>query len=457
VSTRRASLRRRLLLLLAGSMLLGQLLVGAGVFLAAQEEIGELFDAELAGSARTLLDLPIGAGAPDATAPPAAPLHDYERKLAHVLRDEQGRIIHRSAYADLAWVDQNCAGFGSAAREGQDWRLVCLARPGRHVVVGQRLDIRGELQRNILTSQFLPFLLALPLIVALAWLAIGRGLEPLDALSAEIARRAPRDLDPIAPAGDIPREVEPLVAELNRLLSRVGAAIEHERRFTADAAHELRTPLAALRTQAEVARAALPAGTAARALDNVIAGVERAAHLVGQMLELARVDHSERARRAPVALYPLAQAVIGEAAQAAIDRQIELSLDGERKASVAGDQNLLAILLRNLVDNAVRYTPPGGEVRVRVAAGLIEVQDNGPGIPAEEREQVLQRFVRGAGSAAGGSGLGLSIVARVAQLHEARLVLDEAPGGPGLAARVVFPPDRPTRQRTAPDRSAAPV
>jgi two-component system sensor histidine kinase QseC len=433
------SLRRRLLLPLIASITLGVGAVGVGVFLSAQDEIDELFDAQLAQAARTLLELPLEPGELHDDERPAA-IHPYEHKLAFVLRRRDGSIVQRSPFADLGSVPLDCAGFVTREIGDLQWRLDCFAAPARglQVVVGQRLDIREELVRNIVVSQFLPFLLALPLVVGIAWIAVGRGLAPLEALSTDIARRSPRDLRPVE-IGSVPAEVAPMVAALNRLLGLVARTLEQERGFTADAAHELRTPLAALRTQAEVARNALPAGVARQALDKVVQGVERATHLVEQLLVLARVDDSEAVAKVAVALHALAREIVTEAAEQAQARELELSLAGAAAATTRGHRAWLAILLRNLVDNAIRYTPDGGAVEVRVEDDLIEVVDNGPGIPAEERDQVTGRFYRGSPGKGAGAGLGLSIVARIAELHDATIELADGDGGRGLRVRVRFP------------------
>jgi two-component system, OmpR family, sensor histidine kinase QseC len=222
--------------------------------------------------------------------------------------------------------------------------------------------------------------------------------------------------------------------------------VENERRFTADAAHELRTPLAALQTHAEVALAARNARERDQALAHVTEGTQRASRLVAQLLVLARLDaRSAPPPLAPVSLAQLAAAQVAELAPLAAQRGINLGLveEGAQAAAVAGDADLLGVLLRNLVDNAVRYTPRGGTVDVALRPGpeqvLLEVVDTGPGIPEEERARVLERFHRIRGSGEEGSGLGLSIVARIAQLHRAPLTLAEGTGGRGLRVTVALP------------------
>jgi two-component system sensor histidine kinase QseC len=223
----------------------------------------------------------------------------------------------------------------------------------------------------------------------------------------------------------------------------VRSSLESERRFTSDAAHELRTPLAALKTQLQVAQGAGDSGERDRAIGKAITAGDRATHLVEQLLTLARLEHDTwQSQAESIDLHGLAAQVLAESAQAATEKDIRLSLEGESGLAITGHAGLLGILLRNLVDNALRYSPPHTEVSVRVrhAASevVLEVQDQGPGIPPAERENALRRFHRLEDAEASGSGLGLSIVARIAQLHGARLALSDAPGGRGLMVKVGF-------------------
>lgn len=219
---------------------------------------------------------------------------------------------------------------------------------------------------------------------------------------------------------------------------RIQQSIENERRFTADAAHELRTPLAALATQAEVARRAQNAPEREHALDQLTVSARRAARLVDQLLTLARLEPESGPSLSPV---NLAQRVIESCADcgpAALDKGIDLVLEVNRDVPVMGNDDLLRVLLRNLLDNAVRYTPAGGKVGVGVTANAVVITDTGPGIPAAERERVFDRFYRLAGQEEEGSGLGLSIVRRITELHGARLELADGPGNLGLMASITF-------------------
>ena len=283
----------------------------------------------------------------------------------------------------------------------------------------------------------LPALIVLPLLGGWTWIAIRRGLRPLDVVAGEIAAREPDRLAALTPAY-APTEVEPLVSAVNNLFTRVEAAIANERRFTADAAHELRTPLAALAAQAQVIGLARDDSERRHALDQLDTSLRRTTRLVEQMLTLARLDHARVAGHTPVRLDSLAEGICADLGALAIERQIGLELEAA-PTTVSSDGDMLAVLLRNLVDNALRYTPAGGRVTVTVRERQLLVTDDGPGIPAAAREAVFDRFHRLAGQDSAGSGLGLSIVRRIAEHIGVRVELQDAAAGRGLTAAVYFP------------------
>ncbi|MCU0976117.1 MAG: ATP-binding protein [Steroidobacteraceae bacterium] len=432
------SLRRRILLLGLGSLALGLAAMGGVVYVSAVHEVNELFDAELAESARMLADLR-SPGQEARSGDATGPGHPYERKLAFVMRDESGAVLLQSRFGDLADSRVPCQGYDEERIGGVDWKLFCLQVPEQRmaVLVGQQLAIRSELEGRILIAQLVPYLLALPLLGLLTWFAVGRALAPLSALSRQIAGRSARNLEPVS-GTDAPEEIEPLVAELNRLLLRVQRTIDDEKRFTADAAHELRTPLAAIRAQTELALRRLPGGDATFALGKVIQGVDRGAHLVDQLLALSRLDHAEEIRRESLALRPLAERSVAQWRERFAAAQVALGVSGDEAARARVDAALVEILLDNLLSNALRHVAAGGRVTIEVGDGALAVEDDGPGIPEHARERVLQRFVRGPDARGTGSGLGLSIVARIAALHGATLSLSTGLQGRGLRVAVDF-------------------
>ena len=302
---------------------------------------------------------------------------------------------------------------------------------------------RAEIVEALGEALAWPLLAAFPALALAIWLGVGSGLRPLGELRRQLARRGAGDLAPLE-AAQAPVEIEPLVAELNRLFARIEEALQRERRLTADAAHELRTPLAVLSTQAQVARRASDAAARNEALDAIVAGAERGARLAEQMLTLARLESrsgADAARR--LDLRELVRGVIAEAAPHAVEKGLDVALEEGGAVELEGHPALLAILARNLVDNAVRYTPPGGRVRaaVRAEAGLarLEVSDDGPGVPPAELTRLGERFHRLADPGESGSGLGLSIVQRIAELHGGKVRYSAGPGGRGLAAAVELP------------------
>lgn len=437
-STRWFSLRRRLLVWLLGGLTCGWLLALAFTYFDAHHEIDELFDAQMVQVAQTMLALASEYDDDDDIARLDQGGHKYQEKFVFQLWDDEGRLLLRSHQAPthlLARVD----GFSESGGLGMDrWRYYSQwDREGRlRVQVGEHHHVREEISGHIAGRLLMPALFGLPLLGVWIWFTTRRSLSPLDDIAAEIAARAPDRLDQVSPAV-APREIHPLLAAMNALFGRVTGAMEQERRFTSDAAHELRTPLAAIVAQAQVARRARDAAEREHALEQIATSGRRAGRLVEQLLTLARLDPAIGLPLEPVRLDLLAAEECAEQGATALERQIALELDADEPVIVSGNADMLRVLLRNLLDNALRYTPQGGKVSVSVTARSLAVADNGPGIPAEERSNALRRFHRLAGQEITGSGLGLSIVARIAELHGARLEL--ADNQPGLVARLEFP------------------
>jgi signal transduction histidine kinase len=292
-----------------------------------------------------------------------------------------------------------------------------------------------------------PLLLVIPALLLLSWLIIGDALRPLYRIGRVVETRSPEDLSPIG-GQDAPREIRPLVGAIDRLLERLRQALERERRFTADAAHELRTPLAALKAQAEVAQRARDPRERTNALRQIDNGVERTTHLIEQLLTLARLepDSNEALKMRPISLCPLIEDAVANLFPNALRKHIDLGLQscGCDGKPVLGNATTLGILLCNLIGNAIRYTPKGGriDIRTHLDAGRVslEVADTGPGIPPQQRKRVFERFYRAnEHRKTDGSGLGLSIVARIVELHGAEITLSETSDSGGLTVAVAFP------------------
>ena len=336
--------------------------------------------------------------------------------------------------------------FYDARLNGEPVRVAGLfvARDGGTVLVqvAETLIKRNRLVNEILIAIAAPALLIAIAALALSWYGIGRSLGPLERLRKEIDSRSPRDLRGVT-EGENPAEVRPLVRALNALFDRLKAAIEIEQRFIANAAHQLRTPLAGLKTHAELARRE-PSNPQMRPLLDMIAGeTERTSHLVNQLLTLARAEGTAATELGgqPLNLRDIAGQAAHEWVPRALEKDIDLGFELEDAWTVA-DTLLVRELLANLLDNAIAYTAAGGAVTVRTrnesGRSTLEVHDNGPGIPAAEREHVFERFYRVPGTASEGSGLGLAIVAEIAERYRATVELTEGADGRGTCVRVLF-------------------
>jgi len=340
--------------------------------------------------------------------------------------------------------------FRDARIGADDVRIALMSVPvtgqtGKTVLiqVAETLVGRRELASNILIGVVVPQLVLILLAALAVWFGVTRGLAPLKSVQAAIASRTQRDLSPVA-EGNAPQEVRPLVTAINDLLGRLQKDIDAQRRFVANAAHQLRTPLAGLKTQTEFALKQTAPEDLRKALKQIHTSADRAAHLVNQLLALARVepDALQADKFELVDLNSVARQATQELVPAAIQKGIDLGFEGASvPAVIAGDHFSLRELIANLIDNAVRYTQPGGNVTVYVSnhRGIcLRVEDNGPGIPSEERERVFERFYRVLGSGVDGSGLGLAIVHEIAQAHNAQVSLAAGAGGTGTTVGVQF-------------------
>ncbi len=456
----RSSLRRRLLITLLSITAVIWLFSAGLNYRDTRHEIGELFDAQMAQTARTLLSV-AGHELDELTDTRrfvgqthihfsgdtrfTAAGHEYEHKMGYQMwQIPENKLMMRSFNAPEAPLNTLQNGYSTETIDGEEWRVFSLLDPetGFMVKIGEALSIRGELTDTVALRIGLPMLFLLPLMALLILLGINRTLRPLRNLASNVSKRSPSSLEAVDDR-DAPCEISPLVDALNRLFLRLSRAFESERRFTADAAHELRTPLAALKIQAQVAKRSSNNEERNQALDRLLEGVERATHLVEQLLTMARVDpEGSTALHTEIRLDRLCEEMLANYVPNAEAKQIELELDVDGVTVLSGLRESLEILLRNLLDNAIRYTPKGGRVSVRLTQcddGSIElhVGDSGPGIPQSEHTQIFDRFYRLAGQNTEGSGLGLSIVQRIAELNQAKIKLGTSELG-GLEVTVHF-------------------
>ena len=432
-----SSIRRRLLWWLMSGLVLALALAGVISYVVARENVRDLFDYQLRKMALTQQhqrhfgpSVPRGEGQGD----------NEEGFLVQVWR--RGGGLQYSSRPAIALPLPKRPGFATRSWQSRGWRSYALFEARRIIQVSQPLGERQEMSAQIAVSNLGPVLGLIPVLLLLVWTVVGVGLKPLTRIAAAVGERHSASLAPLAEEG-LPQEIRPLVEALNELFGRLAQALESQRRFVADAAHELRTPLTAVSLQIQLLERAATSARRAAALAQVKGGLSRATHLVQQLLTMARLEPDAPQRSfSPVDLRELAGTVLAEFAQRARDKGVDLGLIGGDAARVEGDPEALRILLGNLIDNALRHTPPTGRVDVVIARRarqrLLEVRDTGCGIPAAERERVFDRFYRRAGSGATGSGLGLAIVKSIAERHGARVLLEEGEGGKGLTVRVGF-------------------
>ncbi|NTV70453.1 MAG: two-component sensor histidine kinase [Azonexaceae bacterium] len=438
------SLRRRLLGLLLGGVAAAWLVTMVFSYIDAHHEVDELFDAQLAQAAQTLLAL-ASHDEDDGIEDLGEATHKYQRRLRFQIWRTDGTLLMRSKNAPKSPLTVETGFSETQTSEDGHWRHFSQWNEDHslQVQVSENHHIRDELIGHIAWRLLFPALFGLPLIGLWVWLATRQGFASLDGIARQIASRDPQQLQPVHPA-TAPEEIRTLLESLNGLFQRVEHTLESERRFTADAAHELRTPLAALQAQLQVAQRARDNDERDRSLNQLQNGLTRAAHLVDQMLHLARLDpESGLPNPQPVDLARLAEEVCANLGPQILAKNIDFDLTAMPASLVTGQAEWLGVLIRNLVDNAVRYTPEGGQVRVGIVREKtfvrLSIADSGPGIPVEERESVLRRFHRLNQGNQPGSGLGLAIVARIAELHGALLQLATSNTPKGLLVTVQFP------------------
>ena len=428
------SLRARLLLAVLGLLALAVLLVGSIAYRNVRAQTEALFDYHLRQMALSLRDQ--GEIAPAQ----ASALVDEQLDFVVQVWTSDGRAIYATRRHE-ALPQRAQLGFADVRVGAQVWRSFSVAMPARVIQVSQPLAIRRQLAADAAWRAVLPLLLIAPFMAAAAWWLTALALRPLQRVAADVRQRDAQSLAPL-PAAGLPDEVAPLVAALNALLQRLGQSLEAQRAFVADAAHELRSPLTALKLQLQLLRRAGGDTERAAAAEALGAGIERAARLVEQLLALARSEPGAAAAEPQrLDLSELVRQAVADTVPLALARDTRFTLLADAPVTMDGDRTALALLARNLADNAVRYAPHGASVEVRVAqpdgVPTLQVDDSGPGIPAAERERVFDRFYRRGAGDEPGSGLGLAIVRSVAQRHGATVALNDSPLG-GLRVTLRF-------------------
>ncbi|UZR29909.1 ATP-binding protein [Methylococcus mesophilus] len=437
------SIRRRLIAALLATIAGA---VGAGAYAtysAARFEVDALLDYQLRQFALSLGD--------QAYPPPVRQDRDDLDFVIQVWSPEGVQLYFSHPHRSLPGLVGN--GYATVETREGAWRVFALPLGRQVIQVAQPMRVRNKLALQAASRVLAPFVVLFPVLSLAIWFIVGRGLAPLRRLALAVAARTPQSLTPLAEAR-IPDEALPLVHSLNDLLTRLSEALAAQRAFIADAAHELRTPIAAMQLQTDLAEHAGTADERAAAMEDLKAGVRRAARAVQQLLTLARQEpDAVSVPLTRVVLADIARQVVAEHAGLAARKSIDFGFaEVDADLSVTGDPGALHTLLANLVDNAVHYTPQGGVVDVSVRLGeagrpCLEVADTGPGIPADERSRVFDRFYRGLETAEAGTGLGLAIVRAIADRHGATVTLADGVET-GLCVRVAFPAQR--QQDTGP-------
>jgi signal transduction histidine kinase len=430
------SIRARLLVGLLGLVAVISLLAGTITYRRVLDETSNLFDYQLRQMALLMRDqVPFTPGF-------ALPSHPIDSDFVIQIWDIFGTRTYVSR-PGLPFLDRAIIGYSDVTLQNERWRVYALPTETSVIQVAQPWNVREKLAGEAALRALVPLLLLLPLMaIAAAWI-VARAMRPLKGLTAQIEHRDIHSLSPLA-AADLPAEVSPVVEELNRLLDRLSGAFSSQRAFVADAAHELRSPLTALSLQLQLLERARDEAERDLATSRLRAAIERATHLVNQLLTLARNEPEGIAEAATrIALDQIARQAVSDVLPLAQQRRIGVELDAPAEVPVQADAEALRILVRNLLDNAVRYSAEDSAVRMRVyrdpgGRAVLEVSDQGPGIAPADRSRAFARFYRAPGASEGGSGLGLAIVKAIADRHGAQLELADALPQ-GLRVVVRFP------------------
>jgi len=438
------TIRRQLLIYLLGGMFAATLIASFATYIEVRNETNELFDYQLQQIADALPnEIPAGLNLPVGKV-------EHE-EIAVQVWNARGRLVFTSGpVADMPRFPH--FGFHSVVFQGKGWRIFSEGNANRTIQISQPHAARDELAVGMAVRTLTPFMLLVPILALLIWLVVGRSLAPMHRLAHDLSQRSPDALDPL-PDNAYPPELQPILTELNRLLERLARAFATQRAFVADAAHELRTPLAALKLQLQLVEREHDRAQVTAGFGKLHERLNRATHLVQQLLTLARHEHNARPpSHLPIDLRELAAHTVSDHASQAENKGVDLGVVAGTATSpaplVMGDESSLRIMLGNLVDNATRYTHVGGCVDVSVTVAedgspLLRVADNGPGIPEEDRQRVFDRFYRREGTGESGSGLGLFIARTIADQHGAIISLGRTTARGGLTVTVRFKPVQP--------------
>lgn len=434
------SLRKRLLLLLFGAVLLTACAQAFIAYRTSLDETNEIFDYQMEQMALSLRPgLPVGGFPSNGFREDRDESFEF---IVQVSTREGDKIFQSTPSTELPKV--STSGRSTFDARGTTYKLFSLLSGDQLIQVAQDRAARRNLARELALRTVSPIFVMMALLLFLVWWVVSVSLAPVERVRKQVASRQADELNEVSENG-LPDEILPLVHELNLLFNRVRHAFEAQKNFIADAAHELRSPLAALKLQADGLRRAADESSRDIAVQRLTAGIDRATRLVEQLLMLARQQAAPANMdlKKPVHLANMMQSIVGELWETAKARQIDIGLIEADDGVISAHQDAVRILVRNLLDNAIKYTPIGGTVNasVRVVAGHTEltIEDSGPGIPPEDRERVFDRFYRVAGTRSNGSGLGLAIVKTIAEMHAASVSIGRSSNLGGLSVTVVFP------------------
>ena len=451
-----STLTRKLFLRVAPTILITIAIVGAFAFHSATREINNIYDAQLINDANvlwTLLQKEV-----ESTTRPPKQISDIDLAMGNQLAMNENADDYAEAHMFRAWkggvirvfsstafpetVPQQPAGFSQIDFAGQAWRVYSLPIPQTSITieVGEKLALRQTLVLNIMLNLFFPLLILIPIVAFLIWFGINNGLSSIYDLVRQIRSRSPDDLS-VIPIEILPRDLAPIGRSLNQLLGKLERSLIAERRFADHAAHQLRTPQAAVKLLLQMLSATENDDERKAIVRDLETSNERAMRIIEQLLRAARVSH-QPIQLEKVSLYNAVASVMAEFGNLITDKQLDVSLSGSETAEVSADEQLLRLMISNLVDNAIKYTPPEGQIRVTIKQSeerwILSIADSGPGIAAEHRDAVFQRFYRVDSPQAEGVGLGLAIVSDIADRLSATITLNPSYADGGLRVDVGF-------------------
>lgn len=429
------SIRTRLIAIISLPLIVVALMIGTFSLLSTYEEIAEIYDAQLVHSAKLLLQITeseidkndaktidLGVERPELA-------HPYENKITFRIWKNDS-LITQSHQAEVFGEFRASPGFSDQKIAGEKWRFFVFLdeKTGFNVEIAQKTEVRTELILKILADLFIPLSLFIPILLLIVWFGIAKGFKPMLRISQLVDKRDSNDFTPIQ-ASDVPTEIHPLINAINRLLNRIQSSFERERQFTDNAAHELRTPLAAMKTQTQVLlKKSSDMPECQEGLNNLHASIDRASHMVDQLLSFARLQ-SENIEFEIVDLSMIVEETLKDISPLAVRKNLELEARLEPRLYINGNRNALFIMIRNLVDNAIKFTGKDGNIDISTERSgidvVLRVSDTGQGIPQNDKDKVFERFYRVKKSSTPGSGLGLSMVKWVCDIHHAEIRLED--------------------------------